>query len=64
MSICLSEGNRAELLNKGIDEWKKLQNKQAPLEGRANFPYHWQTTSHRPPSTGTMATHLELSFLK
>ncbi|GAB4832228.1 hypothetical protein Ancab_006243 [Ancistrocladus abbreviatus] len=47
-----------------MDDRKKLQNKQAPLQGRANFPYLWQTDRHRPPSTGTTATHLELSFLK
>ncbi|GAB4832198.1 hypothetical protein Ancab_006215 [Ancistrocladus abbreviatus] len=47
-----------------MDDRKKLQNKQSPLQGRASFPYLWQTARHRPPSTGTTATHLELSFLK
>ncbi|GAB4832244.1 hypothetical protein Ancab_006258 [Ancistrocladus abbreviatus] len=64
MSICLNERDRAELLNKGMDKRKKLQNKQAALQGGANFPNLWQTARHRPPSMETTTTHLELSFLK
>ncbi|GAB4835459.1 hypothetical protein Ancab_000367 [Ancistrocladus abbreviatus] len=33
ISACLSEGDRAKLLNKGMDEQKKLRNKQTPLQG-------------------------------
>ncbi|GAB4853269.1 hypothetical protein Ancab_017454 [Ancistrocladus abbreviatus] len=64
MRVYLSKGDRVEHPNIGMDERKNLQNKQALLQGGANFPYLWKTSRHHPPSTRTIATHLELSFLK